>query len=259
MAGAQGSSAELSEFCSAEGPCWTGGTWSHHVREDASPQEQKRTRPSINALSSIRESWQGSPSRSPTHRAAPLCIKVPKTLAGSAPAAQGLKLPVFPDKQRPAWSPVALYNMSPHLLPNAASWSLFSYLAVPSLHAAGSGIPRGGPRPCLLPRLIPKTPGSRWAKPGGLRPLRREPSRTHLDLTLAGRGEAGERFLKVGCAPAAIHQLRLLLECRVEREAQEFGGKEGCLQAPACGLLRLRNPVGFGEGYQFLPVRKLGN
>lgn len=137
MAGARGSSAEPSEFCSAEGPCWTGRTWSHHVHEDASPQEQKWTRPSSNALSSIRESWQGSPSRSPTHRAAPLCIKVHKTLAGSAPAAQGLKLPVFPDKQRPAWSPVALYNMSPHLLPNAASWSLFSYLAVPSLHAAG--------------------------------------------------------------------------------------------------------------------------
>lgn len=158
---------------------------------------------------------------------------------------------------------MALYNMSPHLLPNAASWSLFSYLPVPSLHAGGrpgAASPRGGPRPCLLPQLIPKNPwlevGKAWGAPS---PGVGAPRRTHLDLTLAGHGEASERFLKVGRAPAAVHQLRLPLECRVEREAQEFGGKEGFLQAPACGLLRLRNPVGFGEGYQFLPVRKLGN
>lgn len=50
-----------------------------------------------------------------------------------------------------------------------------------------------------------------------------------------------------------------LLERCVEREAQEFGGNEGFLQAPACGLLRLRNLVGFDKEYQFLPARKSGN
>lgn len=50
-----------------------------------------------------------------------------------------------------------------------------------------------------------------------------------------------------------------LLERCVEKEAQEFKGKEGFLQAPACGLLQLRNGVGFDKEYQLLPAGKLGN
>lgn len=74
--------------------------------------------------------WQGLPQKlsHPCFGCAALhCIKV--TPAGSAPAAQGLTLPVFPDKQRPVWSRVALYNMSPPLLPNASSQSLLPYRA----------------------------------------------------------------------------------------------------------------------------------
>jgi len=51
---------------------------------------------------------------------------------------------------------------------------------------------------------------------------------------------------------------RFLLESCVEKEAQEFRGNEGFLQASACGLLQLRSLVGFDKEYQFLPASKLG-
>lgn len=143
----------------------------------------------------------------------PSLYKSYKTPAGSAPAAQGLKLPVFPDKPRPVWSPVALYNMSPHLLPNAASSSLFSYLAVPSLHARrrpGAASPAQVPLTLchssslcsqslnlvgqggqVLEGFIPLDGNATMDPPGS--------------SSLIGQAEDIKRFLKVGGAPTDVH------------------------------------------------------